>query len=75
MQIIEGVIIEYMDSRAYQRYCLDNLLMQFSNEGMSYLDYLKEIKIENKKSNKTIDKDKNRKNAINSLKTIFGGGE
>ena len=31
-----------MDSRTYQRYLFDNLLMQFDGKGMSYLDYIKE---------------------------------
>lgn len=42
LSIIEGVFIEYMDSRTYQRYLFDNLLMQFDGKGMSYLDYIKE---------------------------------
>lgn len=42
--IIEGVFIEYMDSRTYQRYLFDNLLMQFNGNGMSYLDYIKKSK-------------------------------
>ncbi|WP_303188419.1 hypothetical protein [uncultured Clostridium sp.] len=33
-----------MDSRTYQRYLFDNLLMQFNSKGMSYLDYIKESK-------------------------------
>nr|DAV65721.1 MAG TPA: hypothetical protein [Caudoviricetes sp.] len=44
LSIIEGVFIEYMDSRTYQRYLFDNLLMQFNSKGMSYLDYIKESK-------------------------------
>lgn len=39
--IIEGVFKEYVDTRNYNRYCLDNLLLQFDGEGMNYLDYLK----------------------------------
>lgn len=42
LSIIEGVFVEYMDSRTYQRYLFDNLLMQFDGKGMSYLDYIKE---------------------------------
>lgn len=42
LSIIEGVFIEYMDSRTYERYLFDNLLMQFDGKGISYLDYIKE---------------------------------
>lgn len=75
IDIIEGVIVEYLDSRTYQKYCLDNLLQQINGESLSYLDYKKELGIISKKAEKVIDKEKNRQQAKQSLQAIFGGGE
>ena len=44
LPIIEGVYIEYMDSRLYQRYLFDNLLLQLDGKGMGYSDYINEGK-------------------------------
>lgn len=42
--IIEGIFTEYMDSRTYQRYLFDNLLLQFDGKGIGYLDYVNQSK-------------------------------
>ena len=73
--IIECVVVEYLDSRTYQKYCLDNLLQQINGESLSYLDYKKELGIISKKDKKVIDKERNREQAKKSLQAIFGGGE
>ncbi|WP_148315428.1 hypothetical protein [Clostridium culturomicium] len=44
LPIIEGVYIEYMDSKLYQRYLFDNILLQLDGKGMGYLDYISEGK-------------------------------
>lgn len=75
IDIIEGVIVEYLDSRTYKKYCLDNLLQQINGESLSYLDYKKELGIISKKAEKVIDKEKNRQQAKQSLQAIFGGDE
>lgn len=42
--IIEGVYVEYMDSRLYQRYLFDNILLQLDGKVMGYSDYISEGK-------------------------------
>lgn len=62
--IIEGVFKEYVDTRNYNRYCLDNLLLQFGGEGMNYLDYLKLTTSSVKSKPLDIDKVKKENNDI-----------
>lgn len=50
--------MEYMESRAYQRYLFDNLLLQFDGKGISYIDYIKDIKVESKNNNVKTDYEK-----------------
>lgn len=53
--IIEGVFVEYMDSRIYQQYLFNNILLQIDGKGMSYLDYIKKNSINNSGINKQTD--------------------
>lgn len=53
--IIEGVVVEYMDSRIYQQYLFNNILLQIYGKGMSYLDYIKKNSINNSGINKQTD--------------------
>lgn len=53
--IIEGVFVEYMDSRIYQQYLFNNILLQIDGKGMSYLDYIKKNRINNSEINKQTD--------------------
>ena len=53
--IIEGVFVEYMDSRIYQQYLFNNMLLQIDGKGISYLDYIKKNRINNPEVNKQTD--------------------
>ncbi|MGG7189789.1 hypothetical protein ACQPUQ_09755 [Clostridium paraputrificum] len=76
--IIEGVLKEYSDSRIYQRYCFDNLLLQITGENLSYKEYKEKIGLDNKstnikENNKAIKEEdiKNRKDNASKLLASF----
>lgn len=61
-QIIEGVFVEYMDSRTFQRYLFDNTLLQLDGKAMSYQEYIKQgrkLAIGNKNTDYTKAKETN----------------
>ncbi|WP_346884879.1 hypothetical protein [Clostridium sp. UBA4395] len=71
--IIEEVLQEYMDSRLYMRYCLDNILLQFTGKTMSYIDYKSEIGGVSKTNNieiSQVEKEKIRNNALETLSSL-----
>lgn len=71
--IIEGVLKEYMDSRTYMRYCLDNILLQFNGNPMSYIDYKNEIGGISKTNNieiSQVEKEKIRNSALETLSSL-----
>ncbi|MBS5937762.1 hypothetical protein [Clostridium sp.] len=72
--IIEGVIKEYMNSRIYMRYCVDNILLQFNGSAMNYIDYKNRISsVNTDKHITTIEEKENiRNNAIKTFSEIFG---
>lgn len=72
--IIDGVIKEYIDSRIYMRYCLDNILLQFNGSAMNYIDYKNQIGVVNtNKDIRTIEEKENiRNNARKTFSEIFG---
>lgn len=61
--IIEGVFKEYVDTRNYNKYCLDNLLLQLDGKGINYIEYLKLGGVINKSNlnNKPLDVEKVKK--------------
>lgn len=71
LEIIIDAYKEYIDSRVYFRYCIDNALLQFGGDSMSYIDYKKELGFINV-NNKKIDKNKIRIEAKEILSNIFG---
>lgn len=55
LYIIVDILEEYMESRTYNKYLLDNILLTIDGRAVSYQDY---IKINSKSTTKT-NKDKN----------------
>lgn len=71
LEIIIDAYKEYIDNRVYFRYCIDNALLQFGGNSMSYIDYKKELGLVNV-DNKKVDKNKIRNEAEETLSKIFG---
>lgn len=78
LDIVNEAINEYFDERAYHRYCLDNVLLQFNNSAMNYLEYKKEMglltssTINRNDDTSKIDKDKIRNESTQIISEIFG---
>ncbi|SQB99782.1 Uncharacterised protein [Clostridium paraputrificum] len=76
LYIIGEVIKEYNDSRIFQKYCFDNLLLQVVGENLSYKEYKEKIRLENtlNSENNTAIKEediKNRKDNASKLLASF----
>lgn len=54
--IISDVLEEYMDSRSYNRYLLDNILLAIDNKAVSYKEYKN---MGSKNNNKSTNKSEN----------------
>lgn len=63
LDIILDVLEEYMDSRTYNRYLLDNILLALNGKAVSYKDYIKmnskSITKTNKNENEIINENNN----------------
>lgn len=74
LYIIGEVIKEYNDSRIFQKYCFDNLLLQVVGEDISYKEYKEKIRLENSDENNTAIKEediKSRKDNASKLLASF----
>lgn len=70
--IITDVIEGFMDDRTYMRYCLDNILLQFNGNPMSYIDYKNEIGGISKTNNIEITKEEKEKIRNSALGILSG---
>ncbi|MGL5327874.1 MAG: hypothetical protein ACRDD7_01310 [Peptostreptococcaceae bacterium] len=65
---VEEIVKEHKDTRDYNRYCLENLLMAFNGKPISYKDYLNKVY---KKVNKPIATTKSIEDNNNRTQTIL----